>query len=107
VCGRMEGPIQIVVLAQGRGGHVCRAQADGRELEAASRELLEGDPACRNLIDRARDLIDRSSEVPIVHLDDGLSGLADVVQDPFVLDLELGVVLGLCAYLLPVGVVLP
>ncbi len=34
-------------------------------------------------------------------------GLLDPIQDPLVLDLELGIALGLLAHFLPVGVVLP
>ena len=43
----------------------------------------------------------------VIHADDRFAGLLDPVQDLLVLDFELGVVLGLPADLLPVGVVFP
>ena len=96
----------VVVLAEDLRRQVCRTHAHGRELEAPAGELFEGDPAWGNLIDGARNLIDRGGEVPVVHPDDRFTGLLDPVHDLLVFDLELGVALGLQGYALPDVVVL-
>ena len=105
--GRMKRPSHIVVLAQDRRRHVCRAGAYGGEAEAPSGIFLEGDSTWGDLVDGAGDLIYRGSEVAIVHPDDRFACLLDALHDLLVFDLQFGVVLGLSAYLLAVGVVLP
>ena len=65
-------------------------------------------PTRRGVFDGACYLIDRLGEVSILHANGGLACLFDAVQDLLVLDLQLGIVIGLClsADTLPVGVVL-
>jgi hypothetical protein len=106
VSGRTEAPGHIVLLAQNACRHVGGAGRHGRKLKAPARIFIQGDSAGRNLIDGTRNLIHGLGEVPVVHADDGLTGLLDPVQDLLVLDFEFGVSLCLSADLLPVGVVL-
>jgi len=107
VPGRTEAPSHIVLFAQDPCRHVCRAGAYGGEAESPSGIFLEGDSSWRDLVYRAGNLIDRGSEVAIVHADDRFTRLFDALQDLLVFDLEFSVVLGLGSHLLPVGVVLP
>src|ERR1039458_3005448 len=104
---RMKAPGHVVVFAQNARRHVCRTGAHGRELKTTSGILIERDAAGGNLIDGARNLIDRLCEVPVVHLDYRFPCLLDPVQYLLVLDLQFGIFLCLLAYLLPEGVVLP
>jgi hypothetical protein len=105
--GRTETPGHIVVLAEYARRHVCGAGRYRRELKQPSGIFLEGDSARGGFLDGAGDLIDGLGEVPILHANDRFTGLLDPFQDLLVLDLEFGIALGLFAYLLPVGVVLP
>src|ERR1017187_8781202 len=106
LCGHLAAG-HIVLLAQNPCRHVSRTGAHRRELKAPAGKLIESDAACGNLIDGARNLIDRLGEVPVVHLDDGLPCLLYPGQDLLVLDLQFGISLCLLAYFLPEGVVFP
>ena len=97
----------VVVLAEDLRRQVCRTHAHGRELEAPTGKLLEGDSTGRNLVHSAGNLIDRGGEVPVVHPDDRFPGLFDPVHDLLVFDLQLGIALGLLGYALPGVVVFP
>jgi hypothetical protein len=70
VSGRMERPGHVVVFAENTCRHVCSTQANGGELESPARIFLQGDAAGRDALDGTGDIIDRGSEVPVVHLDD-------------------------------------
>ena len=72
-----------------------------------ARKFVQGDAGGGNLIDGAGYLINRGREVAILHPDHRLAGSLDPIQDPLVLDLELGIALSFFAHFLPVGVVLP
>ena len=106
VSGRTETPGHIVMFSQYPCRQVCRTHAHGRELEAPARIFIQGDATGGDLIHGTGNLIDRGGEVAVVHADDRFPGLFDPVHDLLVLDLQLGIALGLLGYTLPDVVVL-
>ena len=105
--GTMETPGPVVVLAQDARRHIGGAGGHGGELEHPSGKLFESDASGRNLFNRSRYLIDGTSEVSVIHANDGLACSFDAIENLLVLDFEFGVSLCLFAYDLSEGVVLP
>jgi hypothetical protein len=84
-----------VGLAQLIGHEIGHRAADCTEVEDASWVLRELDAVEGGLRNGAFDLVDRCVEAALVYLESGLFGLADLIDDLFVVGAQLGVAVGL------------
>jgi hypothetical protein len=88
------------------GGGAAPSLATAK-LESPPRIFLKLYPSGGSLLDRSLDSVDRSIEVPLGNMQRGLLGLSNLLCNPFVLDLQVGVVFGLVADDRGVPLVLP
>jgi hypothetical protein len=88
------------------GHEIGHRAADCTEVEDASWVLRELDAVEGGLRNGAFDLVDRCVEAALVYLESGLFGLADLIDDLFVVGAQLGVAVGLLVDDSPDAVVL-